>query len=114
PIQYSLTYPKRDKGMLQPFDFNKFSRLDFFPYIPKQFPCLDLAFEAIKCGGSVPCFLNAANEVLVERFLNKNISWHEISSKLQTILDQHVVQRQLSVEKILEIDKLAREQAYLV
>lgn len=113
PIQYALTYPERRPGLLAPFDFQKFSHLEFNKPQPRQFVCLELAFEALRQGGSLPCFLNAANEVLVNRFLNKEISWRDIPAKLETLLNAHAQVRELNVEKILEIDTLARTQAQL-
>lgn len=114
PIQYSLTYPHRAPGLLAPFDFQKFSSLEFYPPEYKKFVCLDLAFEALRQGGSAPCFLNAANEILVLRFLKKEITWSDIAAKLERLFESHRVEKGLNVEKILEIDTLAREQAYSI
>lgn len=111
PIQYSLTYPERCPGLLVPFDFKKFATLEFHPLTSKKFICLELAFEALRRGGSAPCYLNAANEVLVQRFLNHKISWSDIPSKLEKLFSMHHIEHELNVEKILKIDTLAREQA---
>jgi 1-deoxy-D-xylulose-5-phosphate reductoisomerase len=111
PIQYSLTYPERCAGMLEPFDFQKFSTLEFHQPEKKKFICLELAFEALRVKGTAPCFLNAANEVLVTRFLNGQIAWSDIPAKLEKLLEGHRIEQALCVEKILEIDTLAREQA---
>lgn len=112
PIQYALTHPERCIGLLKPFDFKKFSRLEFYKLESQRFICIDLAFEALRQGGSAPCFLNAANEVLVQRFLQRGIGWEDISLKLKKLFYKHRIERELNVEKILEIDTLAREQAY--
>jgi 1-deoxy-D-xylulose-5-phosphate reductoisomerase len=111
PIQYALTYPERLEGILPPFDFHRYPSLEFLQPSAKKFPCLDLAFEALRRGGSAPCYLNAANEVLVERFLRKEIGWREIGSRLEALFCRHEVEKIINVEKILEIDMLAREQA---
>ena len=114
PIQYALTYPKRKAGFLPPFDFRKYPSLQFFAPDTKKFRCLALAFEAIRQGGSAPCYLNAANEVLVHRFLSREISWKEISSKLEYLLARHQVLPAHDLETILQIDQAAREEALIV
>lgn len=111
PIQYALTYPERVEGILPPFDFHRYPSLEFHQPPTKKFPCLDLAFEALRRGGSAPCYLNAANEVLVDRFLRKEIGWREIGSRLEELFCRHEIEKIINVEKILEIDMLAREQA---
>lgn len=111
PIQYALTYPERAPGTLSPFDFTKHNQLQFFSPNFDKFTCLKLAYEAQRQGGSYPCFLNAANEILVERFLNKQIKWIEISKKLELLMNIHKHECIQSVEQILEIDSHARREA---
>lgn len=111
PIQYAMTYPKRMPGLLQPFDFLKSSILQFYSPNKEKFLCLELAYEAIRLGGSLPCYMNAANEILVQRFLNREISWKEIAILLEILMARHQVECIDSIEKILAIDALAREEA---
>jgi len=111
PIQYALTYPERKQGLMPPYDFLKNGTLTFFPPNKEKFLCLQLAIDAMKAGKSYPCFLNAANEVLVERFLQKKIGWTEIGIKLEKLISSHEAQNLLNLEAILEIDASAREQA---
>ncbi len=111
PIQYALTYPKREKGFLPPYDFTKNQTLNFESIDKEKFRCLALALQAMKLGKSYPCFLNAANEVLVERFLKQQISWIEIGTKLEKLISSHEAQNLLTLEAILEVDGLAREKA---
>jgi len=111
PIQYALTYPERQIGMFPPFDFLKNSQLTFFPPDLDRFPALRLAQESLKCGKSLPAFYNGANEVLVERFLNKEISWNSIAGLLEKLLSRHQAIAAESLEAILSIDQLAREEA---
>ncbi len=111
PIQYALTYPKRMKGLLPPYDFVKNGTLTFFEPDKKKFRCLKLAEEAMHLGKSYPCFLNAANEMLVERFLKRTISWIEIGEKLEKLISSHDPQNLLTLEAILEVDRNAREKA---
>ena len=111
PIQYAMTYPERKPGILPPYDFTKNSNLTFFPPEREKFRCLRLAEEAMNLGQSYPCFLNAANEILVERFLDKQISWMEIGINLEKLISSHQPINLLTLEAILEVDGNAREQA---
>lgn len=111
PIQYAMTYPKRLQGLLPPYDFVNNPRLDFYKSDTDKFPCLKLAYEALFSGGTCPCYMNAANEVLVNRFLNKKISWNSIGEKLQTLMEKFNNSQDVSLESILATDQLGREQA---
>ncbi len=111
PIQYALTFPKRQSSPLQSFDFTKSSKLEFFPPDILRFPCLRLAYTALEKGGSLACFMNAANEVLVNRFIRKEISWTDIAKKLEDLMQLHSIVNIVSLEHILEIDAEAREAA---
>ncbi len=111
PIQYAMTYPDRCPGMLQRFDFIKHSKLEFFIPDRAKFPCLALAYEAIRQGGSLPCFMNAASEVLTQRFLTGEIGWSGIATLLENLMSQHQIQPVDSLESILAIDTQAREEA---
>lgn len=111
PIQYALTWPKREPGLLPPFDFSKERTLAFYPPDLTKFRCLSLAYAAIGEGGSMPCFMNGANEVLVERFLRGEIGWLEISQKLERLMEGHTLQKLTTLEEIEEVDRAAREKA---
>lgn len=111
PIQYAMTYPDRYPGLLEPFDFIKHSKLEFFKPDLAKFRCLALAYEAIRRGGSLPCYMNAANEGLVERFLKREISWNDIGAQLERLMNQHQVQPVDTLEDVLAIDAQAREEA---
>ncbi|QVL57411.1 MAG: 1-deoxy-D-xylulose-5-phosphate reductoisomerase [Simkaniaceae bacterium] len=111
PIQYALTYPERKKGIVPCFDFEKYSKLEFFSPDLEKFPCLRLAYEAAKGGGTLPCFMNAANEVLVDQFLEGKISWIEIGKKLESLMGAHQAFPQESLETLLEVDQEARKMA---
>ncbi len=111
PIQYALTYPKRIKSPLPPFNFQKYPSFAFSSADFTRFRCLDLAYQALKMGGSMPCYMNAANEALVTRFLNREIKWIEIGEKLDTLMQNHQVESFLSLEKVLSIDAQARQEA---
>lgn len=113
PIQFALTYPERRKSPLPYFDFTKHA-LHFFKVDKEKFRCLDLAYAAIKEGGSLPCYMNAANEMLVERFLKREIGWLEISRKLENLMHKHKVQKKLNIESLCSIDSEARKEALTV
>lgn len=108
PIQYALTYPTRRKSLLTPFDFTKAQRLDFYPPDNGRFRCLDLAFSALRRGGSAPCYLNAANEELVGQFLAGEFEWLEIGQRLEQLMASHRAESLGSMETILEVDRRAR------
>lgn len=108
PIQYALTYPERSKGMIGAFDFKKYATLEFFTPDVERFRCLKLAFDSIVEGQSMPCFMNAANEVLVERFLKGKISWRMISQKLDMLMSKHNKISIHAIEDVVHVDHEAR------
>lgn len=111
PIQYALTYPERRPGLFPPFDFVKNSRLDFLPPDTSKFRSLTLVREALQEGESACCYLNAANEILVERFMKKQISWLDISYKLEQLMERHHKQPLQTLESIYQVDQQARQEA---
>jgi len=111
PIQYALTYPERHHGSLKRFDFLKNGNLQFLAPDFDRFRCLRLAYEAISQGGSLPCYMNAANEILVNRFLNHKLQWKEIPWKLETLMSKHQVRKIQVLEDVLAIDQMARAEA---
>ena len=108
PIQYALTHPARQPGLLQPFDLVKQGTLTFFSPDLEKFPSLRLAYEALNCGKSLPCFMNGANEVLVERFLKGEFSFFEIAKKLETLMLGHLPRPAETLSDLLAVDKEAR------
>ncbi len=113
PIQYALTYPERAPGLIKPFDFTKNGTLEFHAPDLDKFRCLQLSFNAVRVGKSLPCYMNAANEVLVHRFLTKQISWLEIGEKLENLMEAHQAVKSDSLDHILSIDQQARKEASL-
>lgn len=111
PIQYALTYPKRKEGMMPPFDFVKHNQLQFFMPDLEKFRCLRLAYDAARAGGSLTCYMNAANEVLVNRCLERQISWNEIATKLDSLMSRHSIIKISSINDVLAIDELGRREA---
>lgn len=111
PIQYALSYPKRMPSLLRPFDFATHSVLNFEQADTERFPCLKIAFMAMREGASYPCYMNAANEVLVHRFLDRQIGWQDIGGRLEKLLEGHRRQQVDSIEEVLAVDHEARAEA---
>jgi 1-deoxy-D-xylulose-5-phosphate reductoisomerase len=110
PIQYALSYPRRwPNPGLPRLDWNKINSLDFEPIDYDRFPCLKLAVEAGKSGGTYPAVLCAADEVAVELFLNHRIGFTDIARIVQETLEQHRSISAPSLEEILAADNWARE-----
>lgn len=110
PIQYALTYPGRQQGFLPPFDFSQPQEMQFFPVDKERFRCLSLAYSAQKEGKSMPAYMNAANELLVERFLKGQIRWVDIAGKLELAMSKHIPKELMSLDDIFAIDALARRE----
>ena len=113
PIQYAITYPKRYNGTLKPFDFAKNHSLQFSLPDMNKFRCLKLAYDAIRSGGSYPCYMNAVNEELVYSFLNRKIAWSDIANRLEDRMSKHSMMPICSFQDILDVDQMARKEALL-
>jgi 1-deoxy-D-xylulose-5-phosphate reductoisomerase len=109
PIQYALSYPARHHLDLPPMDFKKFDSLTFEQPDLERFPCLNLAYEALSKGKTYAAVLNAANEVAVAAFLDKNIKYVNIPDVIKAQLDVHLPQDNEDVNSLLEVDTLTRE-----
>ncbi|SEF45434.1 1-deoxy-D-xylulose 5-phosphate reductoisomerase [Caloramator fervidus] len=109
PIKYALEYPKRTKGICNYLDFKTISALTFEEVDYETFECLKLGYEAGKIGGSMPLVLNSANEEAVRLFLEGKISFLDIPQIVKHAMRNHKVEYNLSIERILEIEKIIRE-----
>jgi 1-deoxy-D-xylulose-5-phosphate reductoisomerase len=112
-IQYALTYPDRWECPLPSLDLLKSSRLEFREPDRKKFGCLDLAYEALRIGGTAPTVLNAANEVVVEAFLDNAIPFQQIPEIIRAVLGAHESRHASSLDAIMEADAWARKEARL-
>lgn len=110
-IQYALTFPTRQKNCLEPLDFSRLSQLTFENPDLEKFPCLRLAYDALKQGGTMPAVLNAANEITVQAFLDGKIRLSEIAEINENVMKKHQNREAKDLETILETDRTAREQA---
>ena len=109
PIQYALTYPDRKPNNLNKLDLVSLGKLTFEKPDLDVFPCLSLAIEAIKIGGTMPSVLNAANEAVVELFLEEKIRFYDIPHVIEKVMSKHKSIQNPSLENILDSDKWARE-----
>lgn len=110
PIAYALNYPNRLKNNLEKLDLFEVRTLEFEKPDLEKFKCLKLAFEAIKKGHSHQVVLNAADEVLVNAFLDGKIKYTDIPNFIEKMLNTHESQKLDTIDKILELDKKTRKQ----
>ena len=108
PIQYALTYPERQAGCLPPLDLTAVGSLSFEQPDTKRFPCLALAFDALKIGGTMPAILNAANEVSVAAFLEKKLGFTEIARINKEVMFASTATRAHTIDAVIEADRAAR------
>ncbi|MBI3292425.1 MAG: 1-deoxy-D-xylulose-5-phosphate reductoisomerase [Elusimicrobia bacterium] len=111
PIQYALTYPDRVETTLPALRLEEAKALTFEAPDFRQFPCLQLALEAGRVGGTSPTVLNAANEVAVAAFLAERIPFTQIAHIVARVLGRHVPRPHPTLEEILEADREARDAA---
>ena len=108
PIGYALAYPGRIATPFGRIDWASLRRLDFEPPDTDLFRCLPLAYEAGRRGGTAPAWLSAANEVVVDAFLNGLIPWLSMADVLEVVLDRHDGSMADSVEAVMDTDRRAR------
>ncbi len=107
-IQYALTYPERHSCELPPLDLTSLSGLHFEAPDLDRFPCLALAYRALRAGGTLPTALNAANEEAVKAFIAERICLTDIPQIIKAVMDRHVTKPAIDLATILEADKEAR------
>jgi 1-deoxy-D-xylulose-5-phosphate reductoisomerase len=110
PILYALTYPERIPSDLR-FPVMNLRQLDFYPPDMRKFRCLGLAYEAAEAGGAHPVALNAADEVAVAAFLDRQIRFDEIPSVIEDVLSATKTGKMESIKQVLETDLEARRAA---
>jgi 1-deoxy-D-xylulose-5-phosphate reductoisomerase len=111
PIGYALAYPDRVGTPFGRIDWTALRRLDFEPPDRRAFPCLDLAYEAGRRGGTAPAWLNAANEAAVAAFLDGDIRWSQIAEVLSDTLDRHDGAPATDLATVIDVDRRARAEA---
>lgn len=108
PIAYALSHPQRIKSGSNYLDFKKYSNLTFEEVDYNRFPCLKLAFAALKTKGAMPAILNAANEIAVDMFLENKISYKDIYKYVYITMEHFNGLNYSSIDEILDIDKMVR------
>ena len=111
PIQFALSFPDRWEAPVQPLDFRTLGSRDFAAPDEKTFRCLALARHAGTVGGTLPCAMNAANEIAVAAFLDEQCSYLGIADCVEAVMEVHQAQAVESLEQLEEVDAWARAQA---
>jgi len=111
PIQYAVTWPYRVPNTLPPLDFSKLSKLEFFVPRYGDFPALNLARRAGEAGGTLPAVMNAANEMAVAAFLDRQVSFPSIWQIVEQVMNRHASVAHPDLDAILQADQWARAEA---
>ncbi|MFO7974470.1 MAG: 1-deoxy-D-xylulose-5-phosphate reductoisomerase [Candidatus Hydrogenedentota bacterium] len=111
PILFSLTWPKRVREPMRRLDLTQIDKLTFAKPDFSEFPCLRLALESARTGGTAPAVLNAANEIAVQAFCEKRIPFLEIPSLVEHVLSTATLEKDISLQSVLAADSCARDQA---
>jgi 1-deoxy-D-xylulose-5-phosphate reductoisomerase len=111
PIQYCLLYPEKQPGPVAPYAWDEARTWTFEAPDLERFPCLDLAFQALREGGTAPALLNAANEVAVAAFLQGRLGFWDIQACNREILDRIPASPLGSLIQVMDADRIARRHA---
>jgi 1-deoxy-D-xylulose-5-phosphate reductoisomerase len=111
PIAYALGYPERLQSGVGSLDLFKIGQLDFEAPDTNKFPCLRLAYEALKLGGNAAAILNAANEIAVEAFIQKTIKFTEIPRLIEFVLNKSSIKEVSDLNMLIDTDASARDSA---
>jgi len=110
-IQYALTYPERHSCELPPLNLTALATLNFEAPDRERFPCIDLAYRALRTGGTLPAALNAANEEAVKAFIEERIRLTDIPKVIERVMDQHQTEPVIDLETVLNADRSSRSLA---
>jgi 1-deoxy-D-xylulose-5-phosphate reductoisomerase len=111
PIQYACSYPERWDAFLPSLDLTRAGSLEFLAPAFDKFPCLMLAYRALRTGGTLPVVLNAANEVAVGAFLEGKLGFTSIHAVIDRTMNEHTVENVESSEIVRRVDTWARRYA---
>jgi 1-deoxy-D-xylulose-5-phosphate reductoisomerase len=111
PIAHALAFPERIESGVAQLDLTTMAALQFEKPDYSRFPCLALAFAALRAGGTAPALLNAANEVAVEAFLERQIGFRDIDRVIARVMDEEAHGAADSIEAVMAQDALARSAA---
>ncbi len=113
-IQYALTYPERHDSDLPSLDLARLSSLHFEEPDLERFPCISLAYRALRTGGTLPAAMNAANEEAVQAFINEQVSFADIPQIIESVMDGHQTSDVKDLAAVVDADRSARASAQLV
>jgi 1-deoxy-D-xylulose-5-phosphate reductoisomerase len=108
PIQYALTYPDRVECNVKRVNFADYQALTFAEPDFEKFPCLDIAYKALRSGGTIPCTMNAANEVAVQAFLSGKIRYPDIYAIISKTIETTNKIDNPSLDDYIETDRISR------
>ena len=111
PIAYALSYPRRLASTVPRLELAAIQQLTFHKPDTKNFPCLQLAYDALREGGTMPAVLNAVNEVAVNAFLEKRINFGRIPVIIKKVMNSHTRGKAAELGVVIEVDRWAREKA---
>jgi len=111
PIAHALAYPERIQSGVAQLDLTTMAALQFYPPDFARFPCLALAFDALRAGGTAPALLNAANEVAVEAFLERRIGFRDIDRVVRRVMDENTHGAAHDIAAVMAQDERARAAA---
>src|SRR5213593_1499854 len=111
PIQYAVTWPDRVPNTLPPLDFSRLGKLEFFTPRYEDFPALNLARRAGEAGGTLPAVMNAANEIAVAAFLDRQVRFQQIWDVVEEVMNRHTAIAHPNLDAILQADQWARNEA---
>ncbi len=114
PIQYALTFPERKQSAFKRFNFVDYPSLNFEQVDYSKFKNLNIAFEALRKGGNIPCVMNAANEIAVQAFLDAKIGFLEMSDIIQETISKIEYKQNPDLSDYIEFDNQARKIAELL
>jgi 1-deoxy-D-xylulose-5-phosphate reductoisomerase len=109
PIQYAFTFPERIESHIPRFSFFDHPQLTFLPPDTETFRCLPLAYSAIERGGNMPCIMNAANEVAVQRFIDGELSFLGIADFVANVMEHGDFIPQPTLDDLFATDKAVRQ-----
>ena len=114
PIAYALAWPERFESGVAPLNIFEVGHMDFEQPDLQRFPCLRLAYQAIKAGGIMPTVLNAANEIAVEAFLAEQVRFSDIAKIIELSMTHFTPDNADSLDLVLQADQQARSVATAV
>lgn len=111
PIAYALSWPDRLPLKQPQLNLCQLAQLTFAEPDRMRFPCLELAYDALAAGGTVPAVMNAANEMAVAAFLDRQLSFNEIPKLIERVMAHHQREEITTVDRVLQADRWSRHQA---